>query len=118
MRYILLLSIGLLTGTFSSFLGLGGGLILIPTLIYVFKMTQHQAQGTSIAVMLPPIGILAFLEYYKMGHIDLKIALFIAIGFTFGGFIGGYIAQCVPDYHLRKIFGVFLLIVAINMILS
>jgi len=118
MRYILLLFIGLLTGIFSGFLGLGGGLILIPILIYIFKMTQHQAQGTSLAMMIPPIGILAFLEYYKMGHIDLKIALFIAIGFLFGGFVGGYIAQYVPDYSLRKIFGFFLLIVAINMILT
>ncbi len=118
MKYLILLFIGLLIGTFSGFLGLGGGLLLIPTLVYFFKMTQHQAQGTALAVMLPPVGFLAFLEYYRMGHINIKIAAFIAIGFLFGGFIGAHFAQYVSDYNLRKIFGFFLLMVAINMILS
>jgi uncharacterized membrane protein YfcA len=110
--------LGIFSGAVSGFLGIGGAIIIIPALIYFFKMTQHQAQGTSLAVLLPPIGIMAFWEYYKNGHVELKVAFFIAAGFLLGGFIGAYLAQYIPGNVLKKIFGIFLLILAIDMILG
>lgn len=111
-----LLLLGIFSGTISGLLGIGGATIIIPALIYFFKMTQHQAQGTSLAVLLPPIGLLAFLEYYKNGHVDIKVAALIALGFIVGGFLGAYAAQYMSGYMLKRIFGVFLLAIALDMI--
>jgi len=82
--YLGLFLVGILSGVLGGLLGIGGAIIITPLLIYFFKMTQHQAQGTSLAVLLPPIGLLAFLEYYKRGHVELKIAFLIAAGFLLG----------------------------------
>lgn len=109
------LIVGLIAGIFGGFLGLGGGTVLIPILIYFFKMTQHQAQGTSLAAMIPPVGLLAAIKYYQAGHINLKIAGLIALGFFIGGFFGGTFAQQVSDPILKKIFGVFITIIGLNM---
>ena len=117
MEGLALLLLGVLGGAISGLLGIGGALVLIPALVYFFKMTQHQAQGTSLAVLLPPIGLLAFLEYYRHGHVDVKKALFIAAGFFLGGFLGAYAAGYIPDAVLRKAFGVLLLAAAADMIL-
>lgn len=116
MSYFYLFLLGIISGTVSGLLGIGGAIIIIPALVYIFKLSQHQAQGTSIAILLPPIGLLAFLEYYKAGHIDLKIAAFVALGFFLGGFLGGYLAQQFPAIILRKIFGFFLILIALYMI--
>lgn len=111
-----LLLLGVCGGVISGLLGIGGALIMIPALMYFFKMSQLQAQGTSLAVLLPPIGLLAFFEYYRHGHVELKSAAFIAAGFFIGGFIGAYGAQYVPAPVLRKVFGIFLLVSALDMI--
>lgn len=111
--YILL---GLAAGLFSGFMGLGGGILLTPALVYIFGLSQHQAQGTSLAVMVPPITLLAALRYYYSGNVKLDIAVFIALGFIAGGLIGADIVQAIPDMILKKIFGVILLAVAIKMI--
>ena len=111
--YILL---GLAAGTFSGFMGLGGGILLTPALVYIFGLSQHQAQGTSLAVMVPPITLLAALRYYYSGNVRLDIAVFIALGFMVGGIIGAQIVQAVPDMVLKKIFGAILLIMALKMI--
>lgn len=110
--YILL---GLAAGTFSGFMGLGGGILLAPALVYIFGLTQHQAQGTSLAVMIPPITLLAALKYYHSGNVRLDIAGFIAIGFIVGGVIGANFANLVSDAVLKKIFGLILLFVGIKM---
>lgn len=115
LTYIL---VGLVAGILSGFLGIGGGVVIIPILIYFYGLTQHQAQGTTLALMVPPIGILAALEYYYKGNVNIPIVLFIALGFLVGGLIGAIIVQPVPDYILKKIFGVFLLLVAFRMILG
>lgn len=109
--------LGILGGTVSGLMGIGGALILIPALAYFFKMTQHQAQGTSLAVLLPPIGLLAFLEYYRHGYVDVGKALFIAAGFFIGGFLGAYAAGYIPDTVLRKAFGILLLAAGADMLL-
>ena len=111
--YILL---GLTAGVFSGFMGLGGGILLTPALVYIFGLTQHQAQGTSLAVMVPPITLLAAMRYYYSGNVKLNIALFIALGFVAGGLIGAQIVQSVPDLILKKVFGLILLVVAVKMI--
>ncbi len=112
------LILGLIAGVFGGFLGIGGGTILVPALVYLFNFTQHQAQGTTLAIMVPPIGLLAAIRYYMSGNIKLSIAAFICVGFFLGGLIGAEFAHKIPDMFLRRIFGVFLLFVAVRMILA
>jgi len=106
---------GLIVGIFSGLVGVGGGVLLIPILIYFFKMNQHMAQGTSLAMLLPPTGLLAFLKYYKAGNADLKLGLLIALGVFIGGYLGGMWAQKIGDVSLRKGFAVFLVGVAVKL---
>jgi len=117
MIQITYVAIGLVIGVFSGFLGLGGGLLLIPILVYGFGLTQHQAQGTSLAVMIPPITILAALRYYHSGNVKLGMAALIACGFIAGGLLGADLVHRVPDALLRKMFGVIMLAVSLRMIL-
>ncbi|MBI3784391.1 MAG: sulfite exporter TauE/SafE family protein [Deltaproteobacteria bacterium] len=107
--------VGLIGGTLSGLTGLGGGFIMVPLLVYLFGMSQHGAQGTSLAVLLPPLGLLAFMQYYRNGHVDVRIALFVALGFFFGGYVGGYVAQLIPGPTLRKGFAVVMACIAADM---
>ena len=116
--FIILILIGLAAGIFGGFVGLGGGVIMIPAMIYFLGMSQFEAQGTSLAVMLPPVGILAAMNYYKAGHLNWKYALIIAITFTLGGFIGSKIALDIPVTTIKKIFGFVLLGISLNIILG
>jgi uncharacterized membrane protein YfcA len=118
MNICLYIALGLLAGICSGFLGLGGGTIIIPILVYVFGLTQHQAQGTTLALMVPPIGLLAALKYYYEGNVNVQIAIFVCLGFFIGGLLGAYLVTSVPDALLKKIFGIFLIAVAINMIIG
>ena len=108
--------IGLVAGTLSGLLGVGGATILIPALIIIYKMSQHLAQGTSLAALLLPVGLLATIKYWQAGNVNIKFAVFMAVGFLIGGYIGAVLAQPVPDVVLRKIFGAYLLIIALQMI--
>ena len=112
------LLLGFLTGILSGLLGIGGAVIIIPALIYGFHLTQRRAQGTSVGVLLAPIGILAFIEYYKAGNVDVKLAILIALGFFFGAYFGGSWAQIVPQTVLRKMFAVLLALTAVKMFLQ
>ena len=112
LSYILL---GLAVGTFSGFMGIGGGILLAPALVYIFGLTQHQAQGTSLAAMVPPITLLAALKYYHNGNVRLDIVVFIALGFMVGGAIGATLVHGIPDAILKKIFGLILLLVGVKM---
>jgi uncharacterized membrane protein YfcA len=107
--------IGLVTGVMSGLVGLGGGVFIVPALVYVFKMSQHEAQGTSLATLLLPIGLFGFLEYYRRGHVDLRLAGLLAFGFAVGVFAGGHWAQAVSDHLLRRLFAIVLLIVSVQM---
>jgi uncharacterized protein len=113
---LLLIAIGLMAGMFSGMVGLGGAIVIIPALVMLVGMSQHQAQGTSIAIMLPPIGMLAAYNYYKAGHLNLKFALIIAAAFIIGAYLGSDIALKVPAQTLRKGFGFVLAGVAGYMI--
>lgn len=117
MNVTLYLLLGLITGIFSGLIGIGGAIIIIPTLVLFFGLSQHMAQGTTLALMVPPIGLLAAWTYYRAGFVDLKIAALICAGFFFGGLIGARFATEISDQLLRKIFGVVLLLASIRMIL-
>jgi uncharacterized membrane protein YfcA len=114
----LFLLLGLITGIFSGLIGIGGAIIIIPSLVLVFSMSQHMAQGTTLALMVPPIGLLAAWTYYKAGFVDLKVAALICVGFFVGGFIGARFVADIPDLLLRRIFGIVLLLAALKMIFT
>ena len=113
MKEILYLLLGLSAGTLSGMFGIGGGTILIPGLVLLAGLTQHEAQGTTLAIMLLPIGILAVMRYYQSGHVHFYIAAFICIGFVIGGLFGANIAEVLPNLLLKKAFSVFLMVVAL-----
>jgi len=109
------LGLGAFAGVLSGLVGIGGGVIIVPALVYFFGVDQKTAQGTSLAVLLPPTGLLAFLEYYRAGNVDVKVGALIIIGLLLGGWLGGNFAQQLPQVTLRKIFSVLLLLTAIKM---
>lgn len=110
------LALGLLAGSLSGTIGIGGGIILVPALVLIFEFSQHQAQGTTLALMIPPIGIFAAYTYFKAGHVDIKAAAIICVGFVVGGLIGAKLAVNLPKDILQKVFGVVLLTIGIYMI--
>ncbi len=103
--------VGLIGGALSGLTGLGGGFIMVPLLVFLFGMSQHAAQGTSLAVLLPPLGLMAFLSYYQNGHVDVRVAVLVAVGF----FFGGWLAQLIPGPMLRKGFAVVMAMIAVDM---
>lgn len=111
--YILL---GLAAGIASGIFGIGGGLIMVPALVLLFGMTQHMAQGTSLAVMIPPIGILAAWKYHQTGNLKISVALWIASGFIVGALLGATFIQPVSDIMLKRAFGIVMALVALKMI--
>jgi len=113
---LLLILIGLSAGLVGGSLGVGGGIVIVPALMFLFGYSQHQAQGTSLAFMLPPIGFLAAYNYYKEGHVDFKIALVLCMAFILGAYLGSLISINLPEKILKKVFGIFMLFVAIKMI--
>ncbi len=115
---LILLCIGLMAGILSGMVGIGGGVVIVPALMYFAHVSQHQAQGTSLAVLLLPVGILAVYNYYSKGLVDVKSALIIACTFVIGGFIGSKIAIAIDQNLLKKVFGVFMLLISLKMILG
>lgn len=115
---LILLAIGLSAGTLSGFIGVGGGIIIIPALMYFMGLTQFEAQGTSLALMLPPIGILAAYNYYQAGAMNWKYAAVIAVAFVVGGFFGSRLSLKMDELLVKFIFGIMMLLIAIKMIVS
>jgi uncharacterized membrane protein YfcA len=109
-----LLALGLVAGIISSMVGIGGGVIIVPALVGIFAVSQKMAQGTSLAMLLPPIGILGVMQYHKQGLVDYKMATILCISFIAGSFLGGMVAVKLDNAVLKKIFGVFLLLIAIK----
>jgi uncharacterized membrane protein YfcA len=108
--------IGIGIGVISGLVGIGGGAVLTPILIYAYHMTQHRAQGTSLAMLLAPSGLFAFLAYYKAGNADLKLGVMIALGVLVGGYFGAKWAQHLSNLTLRRVFAAFLIVIAIKML--
>lgn len=115
---LLYLLLGLVAGTLSGLIGIGGGVIIVPALIFLFGLSQHQAQGTTLALLVPPIGLLGAWTYYTQGYVDLKIAAFVCLGFFLGGLLGAKIATGLSNVVLQKIFGATLLLIALKMLFS
>lgn len=115
---LILIIIGIVTGAMAGMLGIGGAIIMIPALVFFMGFSQQMAQGTSLAVMLPPIGILAAYNYYKAGQVNITFAIILAIAFLIGSYFGSKFALTLPQPLLKKIFGVLLLLVAAKMLLS
>jgi len=118
MNIALLLLLGLLAGVLSGLLGIGGGILIVPALVLVFGLSQHAAQGTTLALMVPPIGLLAAWTYYRQGQVDIRAAALICLGFFFGGLIGAKFATLINGALLKKIFGAILVVVAVKMIIG
>jgi uncharacterized protein len=112
----LFILLGLIAGVLSGLIGIGGGVIIVPALVFLFGVSQHEAQGTTLALLIPPIGILAAWTYYKQGYVNLHIAGLICAGFIVGSYIGAKVATSISNATLEKVFGVALLLIALKML--
>ncbi|MBT3384014.1 MAG: sulfite exporter TauE/SafE family protein [Prolixibacteraceae bacterium] len=117
-QLLLLIIIGLLSGVLAGMFGIGGAIIVIPALVFILGLSQHEAQGTSLAFMLPPVGIMATWNYWKGGHVNWKFALILSLTFVVGAYLGSLYSANLSERMLRKAFGVLILIVAVKMIFS
>ena len=118
MPIVLYLLVGIIGGILGGSFGIGGGTFMIPIFVFLFGLTQHQAQGTVLATMVPPIGHLAAMKYYYAGNVKIKIAAFLCLGFFVGGLLGAQAAHLIPETMMRRIFGIVLLFIAVRMILA
>ncbi len=114
MAWVILL-IGVVVGLFSGVVGIGGGILFVPALIWLVHMDQHRAQGTSLGALLAPVGLLAFWEYYRKGNADIRVAALLALGFVVGSYFGADWAQAIPELLLRRIFAVAMIAVGMAM---
>ncbi len=110
--------VGIVVGAISGVVGIGGGILIIPALVWFFGMSQLRAQGTSLGALLAPVGLFAFLEYYRNGQADLRIAVLISVGFILGGYFGAVGAQHIPEVWLRRIFAATLIVVGSRMLFT
>lgn len=118
MEILILLIVGLIAGIFSGFLGIGGGIIIIPALVYWLGYSQHNAQGTSLGLLLPPIGLLAVINYHKAGFVNIKAAAIMCITFIIGSYVSSKIVVDIPESIVKKIFGIFLVFYAVKLFLE
>ncbi|MCA9508661.1 MAG: sulfite exporter TauE/SafE family protein [Myxococcales bacterium] len=113
---IALICLGLAAGILGGIVGIGGGIILVPALVLVFGFTQHMAQGTTLAALIPPVGLFAAYVYYKSGHVNIAASLFIALGFIIGGAVGARISNHLSQEYLQKGFALLLLFISLKML--
>ena len=117
-QIILLILIGLVAGILSGMFGIGGGVVIVPALMLIIGLNQVTATGTALAMMIPPVGILAVIHFTKQGNVDFRIAGLLCVGFVFGALGGAYIAGLIKPLLLKKLFAVLLVVVAIRIFLS
>jgi uncharacterized membrane protein YfcA len=115
-EWLLFVCIGLAAGVVSGMFGVGGGLIIVPALVLLAGFTQHRATGTSLMVLLPPVGIAAVLEYYRHGNVSVRAGIIIALALVAGAWVGAYFANKISGPHLRLSFGVFMCIMGVYLI--
>jgi uncharacterized membrane protein YfcA len=118
MIYLALLGIGIVAGVFAGMFGIGGGLIIVPALIFLFQMKELEAIGTSLAALIPPVGLLGAAEYYHGGYINVRYAALIAIGLFAGAYFGARIMVGLPPHAIRRLYAVFLFVVATRMLVQ
>lgn len=117
MNYIGLLVVGLLAGLFAGVLGIGGGLIIVPALLYIFKQPILDATGTSLAALIPPVGLLGAMEYYRAGHINIAYAALIALGLFVGTYFSAKYAMHLSPTLIHRLYGAFLLVIGTRMVI-
>ncbi|MEO8149726.1 MAG: sulfite exporter TauE/SafE family protein [Bacteroidia bacterium] len=115
---LIILIIGIIAGVFSGFIGIGGGLIVVPCLVFFLGFAQHKAQGTSLAMMLPPIGVMAVYNYHKQGAVDFKVAMILCASFIIGSFFGSKLALALTPDQIKKAFGAIIIALGIKMLLG
>ncbi len=113
---LIIILVGIAAGMLSGLVGVGGGIIIVPALVYFIGFSQKTAQGTSLGLILLPVGILGVMQYYKQGHIDVKVVIILAIGFLAGSFFGSKIALSLQQDTIKKIFAVLMIIIAVKML--
>ncbi|HEV8080372.1 MAG TPA: sulfite exporter TauE/SafE family protein [Chitinophagaceae bacterium] len=113
---LILVIVGIAAGMLGGLVGVGGGIIIVPSLVYFLSFSQKSAQGTSLGLLLLPVGILGVLQYYKQGHVDFRIVAIIAIGFLLGSYFGSKIALSLPQETVKKIFAILLLVIGFKML--
>ena len=113
---LIVILIGIAAGILGGLVGVGGGIIIVPSLIFFLGFSQHTAQGTSLGLILLPVGILGVLQYYKQGHVDIKVACILAVGFLAGNYFGSKVALNLPEQTVKRVFAVFMIIVAVKML--
>jgi uncharacterized membrane protein YfcA len=113
---LIVILIGIAAGMLSGLVGIGGGLVIVPALVYFLGFSQHTAQGTSLMMILLPVGILAVINYYKQGYVDMKVVWLLALGFVAGGYFGSKIAINLPQETVKKIFAVLMIAIAAKML--
>lgn len=118
MNIILFIVIGIIAGILSGMFGIGGGVIIVPALMYLCGFSQLKAQGTSLAILLPPVGILAFIDYYKKGNVNLQAGILICIFLVIGSVLGARISSNIPLSVLKKSFGILMILISLKMIFS
>ena len=115
---LILLAVGLLAGFLSGMVGIGGGIIIVPVLVYFLGFSQHQAQGTTLFMFLLPIGILGVMNYHKQGYVDYKTALIICTTFVFGSYFGSKLAISIDQKVIKQIFGAIIILLGIKMLMG
>ena len=113
---IIIILTGLAAGILGGMVGIGGGIIIVPCLVYFLAFSQHMAQGTSLALMLFPVGILGVINYYKKGFVDFRYAGILAVGFVLGSYLGSKFSLSLPQENVKKIFAVIMILVAVKML--
>ncbi len=113
---LIIILVGIAAGMLGGLVGVGGGIIIVPALVYFVGMNQHSAQGTSLALIMLPVGILGVLQYYKSGNVDFRIVGILAIGFFIGSFFGSKLALSLPQETIKKVFAVLMIVIAIKML--
>lgn len=114
----MLVVLGLVAGAISGLVGIGGGMVIVPALVILFGFSQKLAQGTTLALLVPPIGLLAAYTYYKHGFVNVHAAIFIILGFIIGSLIGAHYVTELPAATVTRIFAVILLILAVKMLIT
>jgi uncharacterized protein len=113
---LIVVLVGIAAGMLGGMVGVGGGLIIVPALVYLLGFSQKTAQGTSLGLIMLPVGILGVWQYYKQGHVDCKVVGLLAIGFLLGSYLGSKVALRLPQDTVKKIFAVFMIVMAIKML--
>ena len=113
---IILLLVGMAAGTLSGMVGIGGGILIVPALVYFLGFSQKMAQGTSLGILLLPIGLLGVLQFYKQGFIDMRVVLIISLAFFFGSYFGSKIALSISQETVKKVFAVLMILIAVKML--